>query len=188
MQISVEDKQRYNTEGYLIVKSVLNEQEISNIKNRFMELHAGGPIEGCFQPLPPEESEGDILKQYPRMMHPHRVDQLALSYMIHPKVMGILAGLMDEEPLACQSMFYFKPPGARGQALHQDNFFLRWSRAHVWLPGWRLTQLMRKTGVCMSSRKATYWILCVPMRQIRSFLLQKMKWMCLMDWSRYQRI
>ena len=27
--------------------------------------------------------------------------------------------------LAAQSMFYFKPPGARGQALHQDNFYLR---------------------------------------------------------------
>jgi phytanoyl-CoA hydroxylase len=24
-----------------------------------------------------------------------------------------------------QSMFYFKPPGARGQDLHQDNFYLR---------------------------------------------------------------
>src|SRR5690606_26163367 len=31
-------------------------------------------------------------------------------------------------PLAAQSMFYFKPPGARGQALHQDNLALRVSR------------------------------------------------------------
>ena len=30
-----------------------------------------------------------------------------------------------QEPVAVQSMFYFKPPGARGQALHQDNFYLR---------------------------------------------------------------
>lgn len=33
--------------------------------------------------------------------------------------------LLGEEVLAAQSMFYFKPPGARGQALHQDNFYLR---------------------------------------------------------------
>ena len=33
--------------------------------------------------------------------------------------------LFGEEPLAAQSMLYFKPPGARGQALHQDNFYLK---------------------------------------------------------------
>jgi ectoine hydroxylase-related dioxygenase (phytanoyl-CoA dioxygenase family) len=37
----------------------------------------------------------------------------------------VLEALLGEEVLAAQSMFYFKPPGARGQALHQDNFYLR---------------------------------------------------------------
>ena len=37
----------------------------------------------------------------------------------------ILADLFGEEPLAAQSMLYFKPAGARGQALHQDNFYLK---------------------------------------------------------------
>ena len=27
--------------------------------------------------------------------------------------------------MICQTMIYFKPPGARGQALHQDNQYLR---------------------------------------------------------------
>jgi ectoine hydroxylase-related dioxygenase (phytanoyl-CoA dioxygenase family) len=48
-----------------------------------------------------------------------------MRYMLHPKLMGVLATLFGEEPLAAQSMFYFKPPGARGQSLHQDNFFLK---------------------------------------------------------------
>jgi ectoine hydroxylase-related dioxygenase (phytanoyl-CoA dioxygenase family) len=33
--------------------------------------------------------------------------------------------LLGEAPIAAQSMFYWKPPGARGQALHQDNFYLK---------------------------------------------------------------
>ena len=45
--------------------------------------------------------------------------------MIHPRIMATLAELFGEEPLAAQSMMYFKPPGARGQSLHQDNFFLK---------------------------------------------------------------
>src|SRR5579863_7183206 len=45
-------------------------------------------------------------------------------YLIHPGVMTCLRSLMGDEVLAAQSMFYFKPPGARGQAMHQDNFYL----------------------------------------------------------------
>src|SRR5258708_15744811 len=36
-----------------------------------------------------------------------------------------LTGLLGREPYAVQTMLYFKPPGARGQALHQDQFYLR---------------------------------------------------------------
>jgi len=32
---------------------------------------------------------------------------------------------LDAEPYAVQTMLYFKPPGARGQALHQDQYYLR---------------------------------------------------------------
>src|SRR5437868_6864950 len=59
------------------------------------------------------------------MMHPHRVNALSMHFMLHPKVAEALRILLGEEPLAAQSMFYWKPPGARGQALHQDNFYLR---------------------------------------------------------------
>ena len=41
---------------------------------------------------------------------------------------GCAAGrrlLLGREPYAAQTMFYFKPPGARGQALHQDQTPLR---------------------------------------------------------------
>jgi ectoine hydroxylase-related dioxygenase (phytanoyl-CoA dioxygenase family) len=33
--------------------------------------------------------------------------------------------LLGASPYAVQTMFYFKPAGARGQALHQDQFYLR---------------------------------------------------------------
>jgi ectoine hydroxylase-related dioxygenase (phytanoyl-CoA dioxygenase family) len=36
-----------------------------------------------------------------------------------------LTGLLGREPFAVQTMMYFKPPKARGQALHQDNYYLR---------------------------------------------------------------
>ncbi|MET9890901.1 phytanoyl-CoA dioxygenase family protein [Streptomyces sp. NPDC006465] len=67
----------------------------------------------------------DPLHVYPRVMHPHRINGLSLRLLLDPRVRDILEILLGEEVLAAQSMFYFKPPGARGQALHQDNFYLR---------------------------------------------------------------
>ena len=59
-------------------------------------------------------------------MHPHEINGLALRASCWTPGCGtVLEALLGEEVLAAQSMFYFKPPGARGQALHQDNFYLR---------------------------------------------------------------
>src|SRR5206468_1154917 len=72
----------------------------------------------------------DPLSRYPRMMNPHShserlVGPVALKYLLDPRFEEIIGDLFGEEPAAVQSMYYFKPPGARGQDLHQDNFYLR---------------------------------------------------------------
>ena len=45
--------------------------------------------------------------------------------MLDERIADCLRALLGDEPLAVQTMLYFKPAGARGQALHQDNFYLR---------------------------------------------------------------
>ncbi len=115
----------FQEQGYLVVKGLLAPDEVRALLDRFMDLHAQGPIPGHFAPTAPKEAGGDILKLYPRMLHPHQVDDLALRYLLDARVAAILRDLLGEEPLAAQSMFYFKPAGARGQALHQDNFYLK---------------------------------------------------------------
>jgi ectoine hydroxylase-related dioxygenase (phytanoyl-CoA dioxygenase family) len=67
----------------------------------------------------------DPLKRYPRMIHMHRWDDLSLRWMTDPRLNACLTGLLGREPYAVQTMLYFKPPGSRGQALHQDNFYLK---------------------------------------------------------------
>jgi ectoine hydroxylase-related dioxygenase (phytanoyl-CoA dioxygenase family) len=58
-------------------------------------------------------------------MQPHEISPLARAFLLDARLGAVLEALLGEEVLAAQSMFYFKPPGARGQALHQDNFYLR---------------------------------------------------------------
>lgn len=74
-------------------------------------------------------ADGDPLKTFPRLVHPHRRGELAAGrlarrWMLDPRIMDRVTELIGPA-FAAQSMFYFKPPAARGQALHQDNLFLQ---------------------------------------------------------------
>ncbi|MCZ8515725.1 phytanoyl-CoA dioxygenase family protein [Paenibacillus filicis] len=124
--LSEEQKQQFDREGFLVIKDIFRRELVEEIKRYFMDLQAKGePVPGYFHPVGEAEAGGDILRMYPRVMHPHRFSAMAFRYLIHPTVMDILEDLFGEEALAAQSMFYYKPPGAKGQALHQDNFYLK---------------------------------------------------------------
>lgn len=121
--LSKAQKEQFETEGYLIVKGLFREEELKEIAETFEKI-SHMTIPGHFEPVL-DDTVQDPLKRYPRVMHPHRFNQTAMNYMLHPPVMSVLRDLFEEEPLAAQSMYYYKPPGARGQALHQDNFYLK---------------------------------------------------------------
>jgi ectoine hydroxylase-related dioxygenase (phytanoyl-CoA dioxygenase family) len=67
----------------------------------------------------------DPLLRFPRMIHMHRWDDVSKDWLLSDRQRAVVSVLFGAEPLALQSMMYFKPAGARGQALHQDNHFLR---------------------------------------------------------------
>ncbi len=59
------------------------------------------------------------------MAQMHRWDDVSLQWLIDARIDEVMTGLLDKSPYAVQTMIYFKPPGSRGQALHQDNFYLK---------------------------------------------------------------
>lgn len=114
--------------GVGVVRGLLSIDEVAVIREAFMDAAADGPVDGLSETpaslVKPDES--DPLKRYPRMLHPHRhseieAGRLALRYMLDQRIADVLRIITGEEPIAAQSMFYFKPPGGRGQGLHQDN-------------------------------------------------------------------
>ena len=127
------EAEAYAANGYHVARGLFSPDEIREILTAFMEEAKNGPVEGLseFKHGSTEAySPDDPLRYYPRMMLPHmhrekRVGQLAYNYMLDMRIHDILADLLGDEPLAVQTMFYFKPPGARGQDLHQDDFYLR---------------------------------------------------------------
>jgi ectoine hydroxylase-related dioxygenase (phytanoyl-CoA dioxygenase family) len=128
--LSAEQLEQWSRDGYLVVTGLLTAGELAELAGVFQRMHEharrnGGEIPGCFTIGTAEEIAADPLKLYPRMLWPHRHDEVVRRHMLAPKLGAILWDLLGEEPLAAQSMFYWKPPGARGQALHQDNYYLR---------------------------------------------------------------
>ncbi|MEV7074122.1 phytanoyl-CoA dioxygenase family protein [Streptomyces sp. NPDC091972] len=115
---------RFQEDGFTVARGLFAREEIDRLCAAFTALHAGGPVPGHFEPGAPGEP-ADPLRRYPRVMQPHEISDLARRFLLDARLREVLETLLGEEVLAAQSMFYFKPPGARGQALHQDNFYLR---------------------------------------------------------------
>lgn len=97
---------------------------VEELREHFAEIHRTG-ANGNYDHLSIEQAGGDPLRAYPRVMNPHRYSDLARQCLVHPGTVAILRELLSEEPLGVQSMLYFKPPGSRGQAMHQDQFYLQ---------------------------------------------------------------
>jgi ectoine hydroxylase-related dioxygenase (phytanoyl-CoA dioxygenase family) len=115
----------YDQQGVVQVRSLLDAAEVAEIREAFMDQVARDRSVGHDDHVP----DGDPLKLYPRFVHPHRrtdleVGRLARRWMLDPRIMSRVQAILGPV-YAAQSMFYFKPPTARGQALHQDNLFLQ---------------------------------------------------------------
>ena len=122
----------YQRNGYFVIRGVFSQKEMDEVRDAFMDLNADGPIEGLSE-INPENgnyTREDPLSFYPRMMMPHQhpeheVGPLSMRYMLDPRTYPYLRAFLEAEPVGVQTMFYFKPPKARGQDLHQDNYYLR---------------------------------------------------------------
>ncbi len=113
--------EQYQEKGYVVVPGLFSPEEVEAYREHFMELNAQGV--GGFQADNITDPD-DPLSKFPRMVHPHRWDDLTLDWMLDERVNRWLTALLGEEPYAVQTMFYFKPAGSRGQALHQDQRYL----------------------------------------------------------------
>lgn len=115
-------KEQWDIEGYVLVEGLFSGEEVERIREHFMAWNASDRKED-FDKVDPTGQ--DPLAQFPRIIHPHRKDPLSLDFMLDTRLRDVMTDFLGEGPLAAQTMFYFKPPGARGQALHQDQMYLR---------------------------------------------------------------
>jgi hypothetical protein len=101
--VTVEAYARFRTDGYLVVRGVLAPGEVAELI-----AHA--------EALPPVERQ--------RIHMLHRRLEIHERYLLHPRILDVVEGLVGPDVLALQTMLFLKPPGAPGQGYHQDSFHI----------------------------------------------------------------
>lgn len=117
------EKKIFDEQGYVVARSLFSQDEADFYRNYYTELRHHPQCTSDTRVRAPISN--DPLLQYPRLMQMHRWDDVSLRWLTDPRINHSLTTLLGRQPYAVQTMFYFKPPMARGQALHQDNYYLR---------------------------------------------------------------
>ncbi|MBC8160199.1 MAG: phytanoyl-CoA dioxygenase family protein [Roseiflexaceae bacterium] len=122
--IAAQQQAFYDQNGYVVASGLFTPAETARFREHFTTLRENGQIyPGDDAGI--DSTSTDPLRRYPRMIQMHRWDAIGLEFLLDQRIGAWLTGLVGVEPLAVQTMLYFKPAGARGQALHQDNYYLR---------------------------------------------------------------
>lgn len=136
----------YHDQGYVVVKGLFNDDEVARYREHYMTLRKHNAPAGALPSV--DATSADPLKQYPRLTQMHRWDEISLQWVLDQRINACLTGLLGREPFAVQTMLYFKPPQARGQALHQDNFYLR-AQPGTCMAAWMALDPCDESNGCM---------------------------------------
>jgi phytanoyl-CoA hydroxylase len=119
--VTSEQIDQFHRDGYCVVSGLFREAEIQEIQDFFEEYkHNGEKVYDSGKGY----EETDITKTQLRAMQPHRYSARAVEWFLNPNVATVLEKLLGKPALGAQTMYYFKPPGGKGQGMHQDNFYL----------------------------------------------------------------
>ncbi|HEX5689802.1 MAG TPA: phytanoyl-CoA dioxygenase family protein [Roseiflexaceae bacterium] len=123
-----QDLARYEQDGYAVARELFTEEEVQFFVAHYMDMSQrenASQNQSLNDVSSVGANENDPLKKWPRLLQMHRRDEPSLRWLLDARLNACLTALLGREPYAVQTMLYFKPAGARGQALHQDQYYLR---------------------------------------------------------------
>lgn len=135
-----------------MLRGLFSRAECDFLLDHYMELRRE-PRPGDFEGV--DLGGPDPLKRYPRMIHMHRWDEVSMRWMTDDRLNAAMTALTGYEPYAVQTMLYFKPAGARGQALHQDQFYLR-VQPGTCIAAWLALEKIDEENGCMQVVPGTH--------------------------------
>lgn len=145
--MSASFKDEFDQQGYTVARGLFGADEVERLREHYMVLRRRGSYEGDVVGVQPRSR--DPLRRYPRMAQMHRWDEVSLQWLIDDRLERVLNEILGRAPYAVQTMLYFKPPGSRGQALHQDNFYLK-AEPGTCVAAWMALDPVDESNGCLS--------------------------------------
>lgn len=123
----------FHRDGFVLVPGVFDPAELQDLAEHVFHVRQPSPSElrrydanpytlqgkGSLDELTPDE-----LRRSERMLRLHLFDQRTRDLMLDPRLFALIRPLWPGEPLAVHNLYYPKPPGCRGMALHTDVGYL----------------------------------------------------------------
>lgn len=122
MTLTDEQIAAYRQQGFLVVPGVFSPAEAAGMIDHYMQVRAEGPKPGDSGGT--QDQPDDPNHAYPRLINMHTWDQATDGWAQRADLLAAAGALFDDDALLRQTMLYFKPPGARGQGLHQDEQYI----------------------------------------------------------------
>ena len=140
-------QEKFAQDGYAIARCLFSSAEAAFYRDHFMTLRENGqyPNDLINQW---DEGEADPLKRYPRMFNMHHWDDASREWLLDGRTRECMMAMLKQEPYAIQTMLYFKPPGSRGQALHQDQYYLR-AKPGTSIAAWMALEPIDEANGCL---------------------------------------
>ena len=111
-------RSQYRDDGFVVVPRLFEPDTARQMIAHYMAARRRGPLPGDFGGT--SDHPDDPTHRYPRMHNMHDWDPLSGQWATAPQLQSVVQQLIDDAPVLRQTMIYFKPPGGRGQGLHQD--------------------------------------------------------------------
>ncbi len=109
-------------QGFVVARGLVERGLIGQMREHYMAMRAEGPKPGDMGGDPAQAA--DPLNRFPRMINMHGWDQRSAAWSAHEGITAAAGACIGQAAELCQTMLYFKPPGARGQAPHQDQQYI----------------------------------------------------------------
>jgi ectoine hydroxylase-related dioxygenase (phytanoyl-CoA dioxygenase family) len=122
MDLTPQQRDSYKDQGFVVIPNLFSTATVTLMSEHYMKRRAEGPKPGDSGGT--TDHADDPNHQFPRMINMHNWDELTQEWASDTDLLAATEQLIEDTPVLLQTMIYFKPPGARGQALHQDEQYI----------------------------------------------------------------
>ncbi|MGA5691446.1 phytanoyl-CoA dioxygenase family protein [Cytobacillus pseudoceanisediminis] len=108
----------FQQQGFLVLRNVLNKEEVNTIKDEFEKEWLASITDGTVK----QREKERLSSLYPNKFHVHKKSSVINKMMTSGRIIKIVEDILGEEALIVSSTAFYKTPGTGAMQPHQDEY------------------------------------------------------------------